>query len=170
MSSHPRADYHHDVSQPTIVAYSRAYPLPVEQTFDTVLPMPLEKMFDRRHGPIPAVRGTDRAQRSWDTVGDARTIRLADRGSLHEELTRVERPHAFGYRLSEIRGPMRPLASAIDGLWTFEAAGTGTRVTWSWAMHPKSALSGPMLPIFVRIWRGWARNAFDRIEQLLPIG
>jgi hypothetical protein len=157
------------MTQSTLVSYDRSYSLPVEQAFDQVLALPLEQLFNRRHGPIPAVRGTDRAQPTWDAVGNVRTIRLADGGSLHEELVRVERPHAFGYRLTDIRGPMKPLAAHIDGLWTFDPAGVGTQITWSWEIHPRSVLSRPVLPIFARIWRGWARKAFDQIEELLPI-
>jgi hypothetical protein len=158
------------VANPTVVSYSRTYPVPVEQAFDEVLALPLEQLFDRRHGPIPAVRGTVGDQPTWSAVADARTIQLADGGSLHEQLVRVERPAAFGYALSDIRGPMKPLAAHIDGLWTFEAAGTGTRITWSWAIQPRSVLSRPILPIFARIWRGWARHAFVRIEELLATG
>jgi hypothetical protein len=155
-------------ANPTVVSYARTFPVSVEQAFDAVLPTPLEKLFDRRHGPIPAVRGTDRAQPTWDTVGDERTIRLADGGSLRERLTRVERPAAFGYELSGIRGPMKPLASRIEGLWTFEAAGSGTRIAWRWTLHPKSVISRAVLPIFAHIWQGWARHAFDRIADVLP--
>lgn len=158
------------MANPTVVSYSRTYPVPVEQAFDSVLPMPLEQLFNRRHGPIPAVRGTERDQPGWGAVGDTRTIRLADGGSLREQLTRVDRPDAFGYLLTEIRGPMKPLAARIDGLWAFEAAATGTRITWSWEMHPRSVLSRPLLPVFGRIWQGWARHAFDRIDELLPTG
>ena len=156
------------MAAPTRVAYSRTYPTPLEQTYDTVVPMPLERMFDRRHGPIPRVRGTVRNQPSWDSVGDSRTIQLADGGSLFEQIVRADRPHAYGYELTDIRGPMKPLAARIDGLFAFEPDGAGTRVTWSWAIHPRSVLSRPVLPVFARIWQGWARKAFDRIGEVLP--
>src|SRR3954468_265915 len=98
------------MAQPTVVSYSRTSPVPVEQAFDSVLSMPLERIFDRRHGPIPAIRGTVPDQPTWNSVGKSRTIRLADGGSLHEVLTRVDRPSAFGYTLDDIHGPMKPLA------------------------------------------------------------
>jgi hypothetical protein len=158
------------MAHPTVVSYSRTYPAPVEQAFDSVLSMPLEQLFARRHGPIPAVRGTVANQPGWGAVGDSRTIQLADGGSLHEELTRVERPNAYGYELNDIHGPMKPLAARIDGLFTFAADGSGTRITWSWALYPRTLLSRPILPIFGRIWQGSARKAFDRIEAALPTG
>lgn len=157
------------MAQPTRVSYSRTYPSSVEHTYDAVLAMPLEQMFNRRHGPIPRVRGTVRDQPGWDAVGDARTIQLADGGALHETLTRADRPDAFGYELTDIRGPMKPLAARIEGLFAFEPDGGGTRVTWSWAIYPKFFGSRAILPVFARIWQGWARKAFDQIGKLLPI-
>jgi hypothetical protein len=153
---------------PTSMHCSRTYPLTVEQAFDGVLPLPLDAMFDRRYGPIPRIKSVDGpADRPWASVGQTRTIRLADGGGMREELTRVERPHAFGYVLTGISGPMAPLAERVEGLWEFEPVGTGTRITWSWVVHPKSALGRIAMPTFARLWRGYAARGLQRIEELL---
>jgi hypothetical protein len=146
---------------------SRSYPLGVEQAFDRLLPLPLEQLFDRRHGPIPAVRGTDGPAEPWGTAGQVRTVRMADGGTMHEELTRIDRPQAFAYTLSRVTGPMRPLASHVDGEWLFEVAGDRTRITWRWTMYPASALAAPLLPLFRRFWRGFAKHSLERLEPLL---
>jgi hypothetical protein len=131
--------------------------------------MPLERLFAKRYGPIPGVRETARAQPGWDAVGHTRWIRLADGGALHEELISVDRPHSFAYRLTQIRGPLKPLARQVDGLWTFDPAGGGTRITWSWAMHPRVALLAPLLHAFARVWSGYARRGFDQIDRVLAV-
>jgi Polyketide cyclase / dehydrase and lipid transport len=123
---------------PLVLQRSRTYPLPVEEAFDAVLYVPLEQVFNRRYGPIPAIRATENPDEVWGKVGQSRTIRLTDGGSMREELTGVDRPTAFTYRLSDMRGPMKPLASHVDGRWAFAAAGTGTRITWHWTAHPRS--------------------------------
>lgn len=146
---------------------SRTYPLTVEQAFDRLLPLPLEQIFDRRYGPIPAVRGTDGPAEPWGTTGQQRTVRMADGGTVREELIRVERPGAFGYTLSQVTGPMRTLAARVDGVWSFDPVGTGTRITWQWTMHPASALAMPLLPVFRRFWHGYARRSLERLEPLL---
>jgi Polyketide cyclase / dehydrase and lipid transport len=146
---------------------SRTYPASVEHAFDTVLALPLEQVFDRRYGAIPAVRGTECADRTWGLVGQVRTVRLAGGGSMREELTHVDRPHAFGYTLSDVTGPMKPLASQVLGLWSFDPAGTGARITWQWTLARRSALAAPVLPIFARLWRGYARQSLAHIEELL---
>ena len=42
---------------------------------------------------------------------------------MHEELTRVDPPQAFGYTLTEITGPLAPLVDHIDGEWLFDPGG-----------------------------------------------
>ena len=48
-----------------------------------------------------------------------------------------------------------------------EPVGTGTRITWSWVVHPKSALGRFAMPTFARLWRGYAARGLQRIEELL---
>ena len=148
---------------------SRTYPTPIHAAFDALLPAPLEQVFVRRFGPIPAIRGTEQVQPGpWGQVGYVRTIRMADGGAVREELTRVDRPTAFGYTLSEVSGPLKFLASRVEGLWTFLATDDGTRVTWEWVVHPASALSAPLLPVFAIIWRQYAKRSLETIGRLLP--
>ena len=152
---------------PTAMQFSRTYPLTVEQAFDALLPTPLRELFNRRYGPIPPIRSVEQPAEPWGTVGQQRTVRLADGGSMREELTRVDRPNAFGYVLSDVTGPMKPLAARVEGLWSFEPAGSGVRITWSWVVHPASAVGRAAMPVFARLWRGYARRAMERIEELL---
>lgn len=147
---------------------SRTYPAPMEAAFDAILPAPLERIFARRYGPIPAVRATEGAPPgAWGQVGDVRTVRMADGGAVREELTRVDRPTEFGYRLSEVSGPMRFLASRIEGLWSFAPADGGTRVTWHWVVHPASALAAPLMPVFALMWRQFAQRSLENVDGLL---
>ena len=149
------------------MACSRTCPVPVADAFARTLGLPLEQVFHRRFGPIPPISGTTQ-DGEWATSGQVRTVQLADGGSLREELITVEPPSRFTYRLSEVTGPMRPLASHIDGSWTFVPAGTGTRVTWGWTVHPRSELVGRVvLPVFARLWTGYARRALDELDALL---
>jgi hypothetical protein len=147
---------------------SRAVPVAIEEAFPRVLTVPLPDLFSRRYGPIPRVRGT-LGPATWDAVGLTRTVQLADGGRMAEELTVVDPPRRFAYRLTGFTGPMRPLASSIDGEWAFEPAGTGTRITWSWVVHPASSVASYALPVFGRIWRGYARQALEEVERLLLV-
>lgn len=141
----------------------------VEEAFDRVLPLPLEKLFTRRYGPIPAIKHTQLSgpAEPWGTVGQSRRLVFADPGSVQERLTVVERPHRFGYVLSDIKGPMKMLVSKIEGMWSFDADGEGTRITWSWEVHPANAVGRLAMPVFARLWRGYARQSLIRLESLV---
>lgn len=149
------------------LASSRAYPVPVEQAFDVVLPTPLPDLFSRRYAAVPPIREVRDQQGAWGTVGQTRTIRLADGGTLRETLTSLDRPRSFGYRITDITGPMKPLATEIEGRWLFEPAGDGTRVLWGWTVHPRGRLGRTAMPAFARMWRGYARQALEELERIL---
>ena len=45
------------------------------------------------------------------------TIHLADGGTMTETLTRCDRPTAFGYDITDLRGALSPLVERIEGGW-----------------------------------------------------
>ncbi|MBB6627221.1 SRPBCC family protein [Nocardioides sp. KIGAM211] len=146
---------------------SRAFPASVEQAFDTVLPAPLPEIFHRRYAALPAIREVRDQEGSWGTVGQTRTIVLADGGTMRETLTSVERADHFGYTISDVTGPMKLLVRSLEGRWAFAPAGTGVRITWSWDLEPTSDLADLAMPLFARLWKGYARQALEEIEPLL---
>jgi hypothetical protein len=147
---------------------SRSVPAALERAFDVVLTEPLPRIFSRRYGPIPPIREvSDQTGDVWGTVGQSRRIVLSDGGSMTERLTTVDRPGSFGYRISDLSGPFKALISSLDGEWTFEPAGTGTRITWTWTLYPASSVAGYALPVFARLWRGYARQALEEVEKIL---
>ena len=145
---------------------SRAVPVPVEGAFDRVLVHPLPEIFRRRRLAIPPIKHVRDQVGVWGTVGQTRTIVTADGGTLLETLTSVERPHSFGYTITQVRGPMKPLVASAEGRWTFEPAGTGTRITWTWVLTPTAA-GRVLMPAFGAMWRGYARQALEEVEAIL---
>jgi len=118
---------------PTTVSSSRAVPAPLDETYHHTIELPLPEMFSRRYLAVPGVTRVEQHDPGpWGTVGQSRTIHLADGGTMTETLTRCDRPVAFGYDITDLRGALSPLVERIEGLYAFEKAGTGTRVTWSW--------------------------------------
>ena len=149
------------------LARSRSYPLDPDRAFDAVLALPLPDLFCRRYAALPRIREVRDQAGAWGTVGQTRTIVLADRSTMRETLTSLDRPRSFGYRIGDLHGPLRPLASSINGRWSFEATGTGVRVTWAWSVRPASAATALLMPAFGRMWQGYARQALEQIERLL---
>jgi hypothetical protein len=129
--------------------------------------MPLPTLFHRWYGPIPPIKAVIDQTGDWDAVGKTRTVVLTGGGSMREQLTSYDPPRSFGYTLSDVKGPMAPLVARVEGLWSFEPAGTGTRVIWQWTIHPRSALSAPVLPVFGRLWLGYARQSLEELSNQL---
>ncbi|MDP2290489.1 MAG: SRPBCC family protein [Actinomycetota bacterium] len=147
---------------------SRTFPVSVEHAYDTVLPRPLPDIFGRRFGAIPAIGEVIDQHGDWGAaVGQTRTIRLTDGGTMRETLTELDRPHRFGYTISDITGMMKPLVVSAAGTWSFEPVGTGVRITWAWEVTPTEKLGTWVMPTFARLWSGYARQAMEQIEGIL---
>jgi hypothetical protein len=152
------------------VERSRAIPIALAEAFSRTLPMPLPTLFRRWYGPIPPIKEVRDQRGEWNSTGETRTIALTGGGTMLETLTGVVPGHRFDYTIADITGPMSPLIDHVDGSWIFDPAGTGTRVTWRWVLHPKSALSAPALPVFARLWRGYAGGALETLSDYLVGG
>ena len=148
------------------LSQSRTYPFALEQAFAYTLPAPLPAIFSRWWGPLPPITDVDGPE-PWGTVGEVRRIKTADGASMREELLTVDAPHRFTYRLTEVAGALKFLFASVDGSWTFESVGTGTRITWSWTIHPASDAASMVLPVVGLLWKGYARRALDRLDALM---
>jgi hypothetical protein len=155
------------MAQPLVVEQSRAIPVTSEAAFNGTVPMPLPTLFRRWYGPIPPIRAVVDQAGDWDAVGKSRTIVLTGGGSMREQLTSYDPPRSFGYTLSDVKGPMAPIVARVEGLWSFEPVGTGTRVTWRWTIYPRSAFTARVLPVFGRLWLGYARQSLEELSNQL---
>ncbi|TGD85534.1 SRPBCC family protein [Mycolicibacterium sp. CH28] len=155
------------MAHPIVVQKSRAIPVAPQDAFANTLPIPLPALFNRWYGPIPPIKAVRDQTGDWSTAGQTRTVALVGGGGMRETLTAVDAPHSFGYTLTDVRGAMAPLIDHVEGAWEFSPQGTGTLVTWRWTLHPRSALSAPALPVFARIWRGYANRALETLSDHL---
>ena len=111
----------------THVEHSRTFPVALETAYDVVVPVPLEEVLGRRHLAIPGVAAVEQSRPWGQELGQRRVLRFSDGGRATEVLTVLEAPHRFGYGLTDLGGPMKLLVAAVDGLWSFETEGAGTR-------------------------------------------
>jgi len=140
-----------------------------EAAYDLVLAVPLEEILGQRSGLIAGIARCEGQIGDWGTVGQTRTVVMRDRGTSLETLVLADRAGGdYRYRISEIRGLNKPLISGIDGRFTFVPEGSGTRVTWSWALHP-TALGRPAMPLLGVFWRRWAAGMFVRLGDRVGV-
>lgn len=155
------------MAQPHVMEQSRAIPVEVDEAFRRTLSIELPTVFGRWYGPISPVKAVRDQTGDWSTAGQTRTVLQVGGGSMNEELTVVDAPNVFRYRLTHVTGPLAPLVDHIDGEWSFEPAGTGTAVTWRWTVHPKSRAAALAMPAFAALWRGFARQGLEQLSHEL---
>lgn len=135
-----------------------------EVAFQSLLDAPLEELFPTRSGLIPPVRGSEGQDGAWGSVGQTRTVVLADGSRNLETLTKVERPGDYRYALTDFTGPMRLLVRRVEGRFAFETAPEGTQVSWSWVLHPTNPAARLAFPVLAASWRTMARNMWPRFQ------
>ena len=143
---------------------SRLYPgVDIQTAYDVVRPAPLPEVFAKRSGPFPSVAEVTEQVGEWGTeVGQTRRIHLSDGGSTFETLTDIDAPRSFAYTLSEIKGPLKLIVSGLRGQWSFAEESGGTRVTWSWDVEPRYALTTPLVLVLRMFWSSYAAKALAR--------
>ncbi|SEA92795.1 Polyketide cyclase / dehydrase and lipid transport [Mycobacterium sp. 283mftsu] len=159
------------MAQALVVEQSRIVPVAVADAFSGTAPIPLNELFCRWYGPIPPIKAVRNQTGIWDAVGQTRTILLTGGGSMAETLTSYDEPHSFGYTLSDINGPLAPLVGGVQGMWLFQDVSGGqnprTKITWRWTLHPRSSLTAPLLPVFGKLWKGYAGRSLEHLSDLL---
>jgi len=151
----------------TSVEVARSHRIPVgrELAYRVTLPIDLTVLFHRWFGPIPPIKAVRDQVGEWSAAGQTRTVVLTGGGSMREELVEVDAPNSFSYRLSGITGVMAPLVDHIDGRWGFEADGDrATVVTWRWTLHPRHAITRPLVVLIGVAWTGYARRGLAELH------
>jgi hypothetical protein len=154
---------------PYLLSSTSVVPASPEVAFQGLLDAPLEELFANRAWLIPRIQRCEGQDGAWGSVGQTRTVVLADGSRNLETLTVVDRPRDYRYTLTGFTGPMKLLVSKVDGQFAFEPHGDGTQVTWRWAVHPRNPLAPALLPLVAASWRTMARNMWPRFGSRLAI-
>jgi hypothetical protein len=148
---------------------SAVFATTTEDAYDTLVDAPLEALFTSRSGPISPVARCEGQVGDWGTTGQTRRVVLTDGSSNLETLVGADRADLdYRYLLSDFQGPFRMLVRTIDGRFAFAPEGGGTRVTWTWVMHPTNPVAGRLLPVVGMFWRRWAAAMWPRFGDRLP--
>lgn len=155
------------MTEPYLLSSSTVVPALPDAAFDAILSAPLEELFSERAGLIPPVRECQGQEGAWGSVGQTRTIVLADGSTNLETLVAADRPGDYRYRISEISGPLKAMIAGIDGQFSIVPEGSGSRVTWSWSLMPTNAVSRLFIPVLGVFWRQYATKMWPRYAARL---
>ena len=96
-------------------------------------------------GPMPGIETTAFEVRTPDIVGSRIRVTNTD-GSKHvEEIAEWQPSHRLRLDMKDFSAPLSRLATGIEETWEFERVGGETKVTRTFRMHAKSALTRPVL-------------------------
>jgi hypothetical protein len=152
------------------VEASRVVAVDPDAAFDGLIGARLTEIFSRRYAAFPPVREVQDEPDEWGSVGQTRTVLLADGGSVRETLTEVDRPDSYSYLLDELHGLLRPFVRTVDGTWSFTPEDGGTRIGWAWTIHPNASPARLTMNVIGRMWKGYADLALGNIETILKRG
>src|SRR5690242_15377825 len=154
---------------PYLLSSSADFATTPEVAWDALVAAPLEVLFTERSGPIPPVVRCEGQAGAWGSPGQTRTVVLSDGSSNLETLVGSDRATLdYRYVLSDFKGPFKALVRTIDGQFAFAPEGAGTRVTWTWSMHPTNPVGGLALRVVGVFWRRWAGRMWPRFGDRLP--
>jgi hypothetical protein len=149
------------------VETSRLVAVEPVQAFDGLMAARLPEVFRSRFAAFPPVQDVSDEPDDWGTVGQTRTIHLADGGGMRETLTAVDPPHGFAYVLDEIHGRLRPFVRTVEGAWSIAPEDTGSRISWAWTLHPTAQPGRLTMNVIGRMWKGYADRALAELEEIL---
>jgi hypothetical protein len=157
------------MASPYLISSSTVVAGTPESAYDALCAAPLEKLFTTRSGPIPPVSRVDGQVGAWGSgPGQSRTVVLSDGSGNLETLVGADRAtQDYRYQLTDFQGPFKNLISSIDGQFTFVPEAGGTRVTWSWNLHPVNAVTRLVLPVVGFFWNKYAAAMWPRYAALV---
>ena len=117
------------------------------------------------YGPLPAVTGIDRGALAWHSVGQSRTLKLADGSTATETLTAITEAEGFAYRVDQYSSILRYLVDHAEASWRFvpKTDQGGCEIRWQYRYYPRNWLAAPLVWVITHtLWRGYMRRSIAR--------
>jgi hypothetical protein len=96
---------------------------------------------------LPGIKVAQFEVTAPDVVGSRIRVTNTDGSSHVEEIVEWHPDSRLGLHLKEFSAPLARLANWFEETWDFERSGNATKVTRSFKLHAKSALTRPLLMV-----------------------
>lgn len=97
------------------------------------------------HGVIPGIKDAKFERQTENIVGSRIRVTSTDGSTYVEEITEWNTDARIVIVMKEFASPLAALATSIQETWSFEPAGSASKVTRSFEMQPRSFLTKPAL-------------------------
>jgi hypothetical protein len=121
----------------------------------------------RGYAVLPGIRAAEYEVRTPGVVGSRIRVTSTDGSSHVEEVVEWQPDHSVRLQMTGFSPPLSRLATAFDESWAFEPVGTATRVTRSFELHPRSAVTRPALWLISLLLR---RAVARHLRQMRDLG
>ena len=130
--------------RPVRFSTTAVLPITPQELADQILDVSNWKDF-RGYGPLPGIRSADFLVRTDEVVGSRIQVTNTDGSSHVEEIVEWNPEQCIRFLFSEFTSPLSTLATSFDEYWELNRDGDETHVVRSFQMHPRSALTKPVL-------------------------
>ena len=97
------------------------------------------------YGPIPGIKVAEFDLQTPGVLGSRIRVTNLEGSSHVEEIVEWQPDHRIRLQMKEFSAPLSRLATEFEETWEFKRIGNETKVTRSFQMHAKSALTRPLL-------------------------
>lgn len=99
----------------------------------------------RGYGPIPGIKSAEFETRTPNVVGSRIRVSNLDGSSHVEEIVEWQPDRRLQLQMGNFSKPLSRVATAFVETWEFERVGNATKVTRTFELNAKSALTKPVL-------------------------
>ena len=131
-----------------------------------------EKILDVAHwtefegyGVLPGIQEAVIETQPPDIVGTRFRVKNTDGSSHVEEIVEWDPERRVRLHMSDFSPPLSRMASGFDELWEFEVVDEKTRIVRSFALHPKTVATRPLLWGISFLLRGAIRHHLRQMRQ-----
>lgn len=122
----------------------------------------------QKYGPIHGVSHTVIERGPYNFVGARRKIHFDNGDSIIEELTSLNLPDTYTYRVTQFSNFFRFLTDAAHGECAFAEVAGGTQVTWNYAFTYRNFIARLFFTVFLPlVYRGFMNQCLRLAKGVL---
>lgn len=157
--------------EPSVVEVSIWIDCPPEVAFDAACNTETLPDIFPGSGMVPGVESAAFEGDVGMAVGETRVVTTKDGKTVRETYVEVDRPAAYGYRMSDLNPPLSSIMSHATARWSFTAQDDGgTFVEWIYKAYPTGGMARPFNWVVVQMFlKSAMENCLERLKTMIEL-